>query len=127
MNQGMDRRTFIEGVGVAVLTVQMLPLIANCSGSSPTEGNEDADNLIIHSGPGFVPHVHDLLIPYAVLRAPPLEGVKLESTRALFHTHELVLTHEQLIVVSQGGTVTEKGGSHLFVIALAGRSDLPPT
>jgi hypothetical protein len=118
MNQGVDRRKFIEGVGCAVLTAQLFPLIAHASGSSPGDGSEAADNLIIHSGPGFVPHVHDLLIPYAVLDAPPLQGVKLESTRALFHTHELVLTQEQLLLVKQGGTVTEKGGSHLFVIAL---------
>jgi hypothetical protein len=113
----MDRRTFIEGVGVAVLTVQFLPLIAHASGNSPSDGSEVADNLIIHSGPGFIPHAHDLLIPWAVLTAPPLEGAKLESTRALFHTHEVVLTQEELVLVNQGGTVTKVGGSHLFVIA----------
>jgi hypothetical protein len=119
MNQGMDRRKFIKGVGVAVLTVQCLPLIAHASGNSPSDGNEAADNLIVHSGPGFIPHTHDLLIPYAVLNAPPLEGVQLETTKALFHKHNVVLTQEQLIMVNQGGTVVEKGGSHLFVIALA--------
>jgi hypothetical protein len=120
---GMDRREFIKGVGVAVLTVQCLPLIACASGDSSSDSDEAADNLIIHSGPGFVPHVHDLLIPYAMLKAPPLQGVALETTRALFHTHELVLSQEQLVIVKQGGTVTEKGGSHLFVIALADRPD----
>ena len=123
LNQGMDRREFIKGVGVAVLTVQCLPLIAHASGISPSDGNEAADNLIIHSGPGAIPHTHDLLIPYAVLNAPPLQGVVLNSTRALFHTHNVVLTQEQLIIVNQGGTVTEKGGSHLFVIALADRRE----
>jgi len=119
----MDRRRFIEGVGVAVLTVQLLPLITHASGNSPSEGNKAADNLVIHSGPGFIPHVHDLLIPYAVLNAPPLQGVKLETTKALFHTHDVVLTQEQLIIVKQGGMVTAKGGSHLFVIELADRQD----
>ena len=114
----LDRRKFIEGVGVAVLTVQCLPLIACGSVNSPSDGSEAADNLIIHSGPGFIPHVHDLLIPYAVLNAPPLQGVKLETTKALFHTHDVVLTQEQLIIVKQGGRVTAKGGSHLFVIEL---------
>ena len=125
VNQGMDRRTFIEGVGAAVLTVQLLPLIAHASGISPSDGNEADDNLIIHSGPGFIPHVHDLLIPYAALDAPPLQGVKLETTKALFHTHDVELTQEQLIIVSQGGTVTARGGSHLFAIELA--ADPPPT
>jgi hypothetical protein len=121
MNQGMDRRKFIAGVGGAVLTAQLFPLIAHASGDSPSEGNEAADHLTIHSGSGFIPHMHDLLIPYAVLDAPPLRGVKLETTNALFHTHDVVLTREQLTVVNQGGTVTEIAGSHLFVIALADR------
>ena len=113
MNPGVDRRRFIQGAGVAILTV------ACASGDSRGDGNQAAENLIIHSGPGKVPHTHDLLIPYAVLNVPPLQGVKLESTRALFHTHDVVLSQEQLILVKQGGTVTEIGGSHLFVIALA--------
>lgn len=115
-----DRRGFIKGgVGVALLTVQCWPSIAQASASSSSTGAESAENLIIRSGPGFVPHTHDLLIPYAVLRTPPLQGARLESTRALFHTHEVVLTMEQLSVVNRGGTITVTGGSHTFVIALA--------
>jgi hypothetical protein len=117
MNQGVDRRRFIKGAGVAIVAVQCLPLIACASGDSRGDG-EAAENLIIHSGRGFVPHTHDLLIPYAVLKAPPLQGVRLESTRALFHTHELVLTQEQLVIVNQGGAVTAIGGSHLFRIEM---------
>ena len=116
----MDRREFIKGVGVAVLTVQCLPLTAHASGS---DGNDAGDNLVIHSGPGLFAHEHVLLIPYAVLNAPPLEGVKLETTKALFHRHDVVMTQEQLIIVNQGGTVTGKASSHLFVIALANRQD----
>jgi len=113
----MDRRRFINGVGVALLTVQVLPWIAHAS-ASPSDGNIAAENLIIHSGPGFVPHTHDLLVPYALLKVPPREGVKLESTMSLFHTHDVVLSQEQLIAVNHGGTVTAFGGSHTFVIAL---------
>jgi len=113
---GTDRRRLIKGAGVALLTAQCLPSISQASGHSRCAA---AENLIIRSGPGFVPHTHDLLIPYAVLNAPPRQGVKLESTRALFHTHEVVLTQEQLIVVNRGGTVTASGGSHSFVIASA--------
>jgi len=115
----LDRRTFLKGVGLAVLTVQFLPLIAHASGNSPSGGDEAADNLIIHSGPGLFSHVHDLLIPYAVLKAPPGEGVTLETTKALFHTHTIVLTQKQLMAVNQGETVTTKSSSHLFVIAMA--------
>ncbi len=114
---GMDRRRFINGVGVAFLTAQVLPWIAHAS-ASPSDGNIAAANLVIHSGPGFVPHTHDLLVPYALLKAPPRQGGKLESTMSLFHTHDVVLSQEQLVAVNHGGTVTAIGGSHTFVIAL---------
>jgi hypothetical protein len=117
----LDRREFMKGVGFAVLTVQCLPLIAHASGNSPSDSTEAADNLIIHSSSGFVPHVHDLLIPYAVLKAPPLQGVELKTTQALFHAHKMMLTQKELITVNQGGAVTQKASSHLFVIALAKR------
>jgi hypothetical protein len=105
-----------------VLTVQILPLIACASGMSPTDGREAVDDLIIHSGPGAFGHVHDLLIPYALLKAPPAQGITLKSTEALFHTHTVALSKEQLASVNRGGTVTQKASSHLFVIALANRS-----
>ena len=110
MTEGVDRREFIKGVGVAVLTIQCLPLIAQA------RDNEAAEDLIIHSGPGLFAHEHVLLIPYAVLNAPPVQGVELESTKALFHTHRFTLTQEQLTLVNRGGTVTERASSHIFVI-----------
>jgi hypothetical protein len=119
----LDRRKFIKGVGFAVLTVQCLSLIACASGNSPNDGNQSADSLIIHSSSGTLSHVHDLLIPYAVLNAPPLQGVELKTTQAMLHRHQVVLTEKQLIIVKQGGTVDQKAGSHLFVIALAKRPD----
>src|SRR5215510_8903746 len=119
----LDRRTFVKGVGFAVLTVQCLSLIACASGKSPGYDNRAADNLIIHSRGGFPPHVHDLLIPYALLNAPPLQGVELTTTQAMLHSHKVVLTQKELITVNQRGTVTAKGGSHLFVITSAKRPD----
>ena len=113
------RRRFIKAVGIAVLTVQCLPLMAQASANPPSDGKKTADSLVIQSGPGAFSHVHDLLIPYAVLKAPPLEGIKLTTTEAVFHQHNIALTREQLISVNQGGTVTQKASSHLFVIALA--------
>jgi hypothetical protein len=114
----LDRRKFIKGVGFAVLTAQCLSLIACASGNSPSDSDKAANNLIVHSSSGTLSHVHDLLIPYAVLSAPPLQGVELKTTQAMFHMHGVVLTQERLTFVSQGGTVTQKAGSHLFVIAL---------
>jgi hypothetical protein len=46
---------------------------------------------------------------------------ELKTTQA---THKMVLTQKQLIIVNQGGTVTQKASSHPFVIALAKRPDL---
>jgi hypothetical protein len=116
---GMDRRGLIKGVGVALLTVQLLPSIAYASEGPPDDSNDFDENLIIRSGPGFVPHTHDLWIPYVILRTPPPQGVTLISTKARDHTHEVVLSHDQLATVNQGGTVSAKGGSHTFVIAMA--------
>jgi hypothetical protein len=113
-----DRRLFLKGAGFAVLAVQCLPLFAHASADSPNDGEDAADDLIAHSSSGFVPHVHDLLIPYAVLNAPPLQGVELKTTQALFHAHKVVLTRAELSNVNQGGTVTKQASSHLFVIAL---------
>jgi hypothetical protein len=93
-------------------------LIAHASADSSNDGEDAADGLVVHSSSGFVPHVHDLLIPYTVLTAPPLQGVELKTTQALFHAHKVVLTREELSNVNQGGTVTKKASSHLFVIAL---------
>ena len=118
-----DRRTFIEAVGLAVLTVQCLPLIAHASDSSPSDGKEATDNLIIPSGPGLLSHVHDLLVPYAVLKTPPVQGVQLTTTQGLLHRHTIALTQKELISVNQGGTVTQKASSHVFVIALAKGQD----
>lgn len=115
---GTDRRGFIKEVGVALLTAQLLPSIAQAAEESAGDSKDSAENLIIHSGPGFVPHTHDLLIPYAAIKAPPRQGLNLMSTKALGHTHEVVLSQEQLNAVNKGGTVAVMGGSHTFVIAL---------
>jgi hypothetical protein len=115
----MDRREFVRGVGMAVLTVQCLPLMAHASANPPTDGTERTDDVIIQSGPGLFRHVHDLRIPYAVLDAPPPQGIKLTTTESLYHQHNIALTQNELAIVRQGGTVTQKASSHLFVIALA--------
>ena len=110
----LDRRRFVQRVGIAVLTVQCLPLTAHADGRSP-----DDHNLVIQSGPGAFGHVHDLLIPRAMLTTPPAQGVKLTSTTAFLHQHDITLTQKELTLVNQGGTVTQKASSHLFVIAWA--------
>lgn len=116
-----DRRAFIETLGIAVLTVQCLPLMVHAAEASPASGTGAGDDLVIRSGPGLLDHMHDLLVPYAVLNAPPREGVKLTSTKALLHQHTFQLTQSDLTTVKNGGTVTQKASSHVFVIALSNR------
>jgi hypothetical protein len=122
----MERREFVKGIGFAVLTVQCLPLMAHASRNPPTDGKERADDLIVQSGPGLFRHVHDLRIPYAVLNAPPPQGIKLTTTESLYHQHNIALTQNELAIVKQGGTVTQKASSHLFVIALANQQKRTP-
>lgn len=120
-----DRRDFLKRAGIAVLTVQCLPLFAEASTSPRTEGVNTGENLIIESGPGLFRHVHDLLIPYAVLDAPPPQGITLTSTQSMLHQHNITLTRNELATVKQGGTVTQKASSHEFVIALARQRKRP--
>ena len=112
------RRGFIRNIGLALLTMQILPSVAQASDGVP-EADDPAKSLIIRSGQGFVPHTHDLWIPLALLKAPPAEGATLTSTKSRGHTHPVVLSHDQLAEVNRGGTVSVLGGSHTFVIALA--------
>jgi len=78
-----------------------------------------ADDLIIKSGPGAFHHVHYLRIPNAVLAEPPARGAELTSSKAFLHQHRVVLSQKELRDVSEGGTVTQRASSHVFVIALA--------
>jgi hypothetical protein len=113
-----DRRQFIRGVGMAVLTVHCLPLAACVEGPSSGERDAAPDSLKIASGPGKFGHVHDLAIPFALLSAPPAEGVALSTSKAFLHRHDLRLSQAELALVHGGGTVTQRASSHVFVIAL---------
>lgn len=124
-----DRRHLLEKAGLVLLAVQLLPSIARSSQALPRATSNPADALVVRSGPGFVPHTHDLWIPFALLKAPPSEGVKLTSTPSRGHTHEVALSRDELASVNRGGSVSVKGGSHTFLIALAAAvSDpMPPS
>ena len=112
----LDRRTFMHDMGLAALTVYCVS-----HEETAASGAAEAHDLAIHSGPGLFRHVHDLLIPSAALRTPPVEGIELVSTEAFFHRHRIPLTREELVRVGQGGAVTKKASSHIFLIALASR------
>jgi hypothetical protein len=118
----LDRRRFLNQLGVAVLTVQCLSANALDSGDWHRGTTGAPDDLLIHSGPGAFSHAHDLLIPMAVIETPPRQGVQLTSSKALLHRHPISLTQKELTTVSQGGTVVQKASSHVFLIALAKQS-----
>lgn len=122
-----DRRRFVKGVGMAVLTVHCLPLLSCAADPSPLETAGAPDGLKILSSPGKFGHVHDLLIPLALLSAPPVQGVELTTGKAFLHQHNVRLSQADLALVHGGGTVTQKASSHVFVITLAKTQDHPPT
>jgi hypothetical protein len=118
----LGRRQFLNQLGVVVLTVQCLSANALDSGDWHRVTAEGLDDLLIHSSPGAFSHTHDLLIPIAVIKTPPRQGVQLTSSKAFLHQHAISLTQQELTSVSQGGTVVQKASSHVFVIALAKQS-----
>lgn len=69
--------------------------------------------------------MHDLLIPRALLSAPPVQGVALTTSKAFLRQHHVTLTQDELALVHRGGTVTQKASSHIFVIALAKGQEQP--
>jgi hypothetical protein len=120
---GVDRRQFLNQLGIAVLTVHCFAANAFASEHAQRDSAPAPDDLRIHSSPGAFSHEHELLIPMAAINAPPPRGVRLVSTKALLHRHPIALTQAELTTVGQGGTVTQKASSHVFVIALAKRSE----
>src|SRR3569623_888294 len=63
---GLDRRRFLNMLGMAVLTVRCIH--ANAFDTVVwLQGTAAADDLIVHSGPGALSHRHDLVIPMSVI------------------------------------------------------------
>lgn len=118
-----DRRRFVKRVGMAVLTVHCLPLSGCSADQSSAEIADVVESLKVLSTPGKFGHVHDLVIPLALLSTPPAQGVALTTSKAFLHQHHVTLTQDELTRVHGGGTVTQKASSHRFVIALAKGQD----
>jgi hypothetical protein len=111
-----SRRLFVAGASIGLLALQYRRAIAQPAANAQTAS---AGDLVIRSSPGLFSHTHDLLISGAYLRTPPPRGVRIVSTTALFHTHEFLLTRDQLRAIERGEPVTTTASSHTFVIALA--------
>jgi hypothetical protein len=118
----LRRRRFLELLGYAALSVQLLPL-TGCS--SAVEAPPD-DSLAVTSSRNskvgrWADHAHILYVPLQLMSAPPRKGVTLSTTRMFLHSHEVALTEAQLITVAGGGTVQVKDtdGTHTFSIELS--------
>src|SRR5262245_15087789 len=113
------RRRFLELLGYAALSVQLLPAgVASAVETAP------ADSLVVTSSRGskvgrWADHFHLLYVPLRLLRAPPREGATLSTTWAFLHFHEVALSQDQLLTVAHGGTIRLEIGAHTFSIELS--------
>lgn len=103
----MERREFVKNMGLALLSVQILPAaMAHADVDGEREPSIEGNHLAVQSsGYDFVPHRHDLYIPLKDLENPPVGGVKIRTERACFHAHSVQLTQEQLQAIYNGETV----------------------
>lgn len=117
----MERRVFLRNVGLAILSIQVLPRVAAHADDGEQEPYLSDEALVVQSGDGFVPHKHDLMIPLRDLENPPAEGIKIKTERKFAHFHYVELTQEQLGAIYKGETVVVKDSfpeEHLFRIRL---------
>lgn len=115
------RRQFLELLGYTALAVQLLPM-AGCAMADETA---PADSLAVTSSRTsklgeWVAHTHFLYVPLKLFTAPPPEGVVLSTTRTYLHSHQVVLSEEQLATVGRGGTVelADLSNAHRYSIRL---------
>ena len=118
----IGRRNFLKTASGAILTLQIAPFILKVAkADEPCESE-----LKILSGPSaYAPlpgHFHFLNIPTELFRNLPSEGIKLHTTLAYLHCHLVVLSLEQLLIISQGQTVVVQDTvkDHHYSIQLLG-------
>ena len=117
-----SRRNFLKTASGAIVTLQIAPFILKAAhADEPCESE-----LKVLSGPSaYAPlpgHFHYLNIPTEVFRNPPQEGIKLYTTLAYLHCHLVVLSQEQLIIISQGQNIIVEDSvkDHHYSIQLLG-------
>jgi hypothetical protein len=117
-----ERRQVLKVLGYAALSVQIVPLATACA----VEEHAPADQLTVHSSSNsklgeWAAHSHLLYVPLRLFRQPPTAAVSLDTTWTFLHRHEVVLTHDQLVTVAQGGAVQvqDTQGVHGFAIRLS--------
>jgi hypothetical protein len=120
----LERREFLKKLGMVALSIQVISLSPFSLAQAQEEQQPTENDLVIRSGPSrFAPlpgHFHNLIIPLTLFQSPPLEGVKLVTTRAYGHRHVVKLSQEQLAAVAQGSRleVTDTVTDHKYVIML---------
>ena len=118
----IQRRRFLELLGYAALSVQIVPLTGDASAAQTAP----ADSLAVTSSRNsklgrWAYHSHILYVPLQLFRAPPQQGVTLSTTWTFLHFHRVALTQAQLVTVARGGTVQVKDSieAHTFSIELS--------
>jgi hypothetical protein len=118
----LRRRRALELLGIAALSVAILPVTGGACGGAETA---PPDSLAVISSRAsklgrWVAHTHVLYVPLKLFRAPPREGVMLSTTLTYFHRHEVALTEAQLVTIARGDNVRVKDSSaaHSYSIAL---------
>jgi hypothetical protein len=106
------RREFLKLLGFAALTVQIVPMLGCEHGEEPAPPDSLAVTSSRTSKLGeWVAHTHVLYVPLRLFTAPPPEGVSLSTTRTYFHSHQVVLTQDQLAAIARGDEVRVKDQS----------------
>ncbi len=110
-DMNLKRRQFLKTLGVSVVTLQVIPVLlkkASAQMNSP-EFNCGAELNILSGPSAYAPlpgHFHYLNIETAIFKNPPTQGVKIMTSIAYLHQHQVILSQEQLLKVAQGDTIT---------------------
>jgi len=115
------RREFLKLLGLAALSVQVMPLSGCASGEEPAPADSLAVTSSLNSKLGrWVYHSHVLYVPLQLFREPPPDGATLSTTRTYFHSHRVELTRAQLTAIARGDTVqvADLSEAHTYSIRL---------
>lgn len=131
-NAQLNRRSFLQAATVGVALVALPSLSRAQQALVDTEDvllSETADVIRVKSTESrltpWTHHFHYLEVPREAVANPPEEGLRLSTSRTLFHHHKVPLTQEHLFQIANGETVTVEDTvhDHFYVISLAAEQE----
>jgi hypothetical protein len=114
----INRREVVKELAVATLVIAIAPLVQACDSLDEERSTVGGGALVATTTEGLFGHVHQLSIDGKLLERPPAEGVAIETTRSLFHRHDIRLSADELLAIGSGKTVTRQISSHRLEICL---------